>query len=267
MTDESGNPIGLLLPASDPMPSEITNLMAAGDGIGIPASRDKIASDIMALNAKTISEVGMQPDFSNPKTLDILNRAKTESEKKMLMDSGADFPTNGIVLDIGGNLIITDGKGALPIIRFHDKIVLSICTSAAGSSISGEFFDRNQNIQAEVVSNKFTLDRPNFWKSLTQDKSTLIITDHQNLEALSIRFCNPHLFKISGVFHFQDGTEVVVTNTNYSYKGQVFRGQTGFGTGGIGINSNGTIQIGAGENDEIKPANPINHRLPLLQFN
>jgi TM2 domain-containing membrane protein YozV len=167
------------------------------------------------------------------------------------------------VFEVGGsNLVFMKPTGSVPIIRVRNKIFLSVSITPAGTSVSGEFFDKGQNVFAVLESNRFVLDRANLWRIGQPDKSTLVITNHQNLEALNIRFCNPHFFRIYGIFEFPDGVEAIASKTNFWYKSGNYDGtfsdMKSEGGVGFGINSDDSIEWGGNtlQDDPIHPTFP-----------
>jgi hypothetical protein len=161
---------------------------------------------------------------------------------------------NGNVLLFGGNVIMLDKITSVPIVRFHDRVMIRLSASSSGAFISGEFFDTNRNVVATIESNKFTLNRANFFREIRPDKSTLTVVNNQNVEALAIRFCRTNLFSISGTFFFPDGTCAIATKTNCFYRGSSFYGQFfGGGDGGMGIDSNGYVVWGSSGGDQVQP--------------
>jgi hypothetical protein len=205
-TDENGNPIGLLLPANDPIPIKILR------------ARPKWVSDMMAKD-----------------------EGETNNDASLIIPVSA---TNEVFIIMGGNYIRLSVQDSIPLIRFHDKNLITLSVNKNGASVSGEFFDRNQNVFAVLSNNEFVLDRQNFWRTVSPDKSTLIITSHQNLEALNIRFCRTNFFKISGIFNFPDGSCAIVT-TNYCYYGNyALGGSVVSGSGCLWIRENGPPVFG-----------------------
>ena len=199
-TDADGNPIGLLVPATDPVPATVGEIESLAQSPGQPLH----------------------------------------------------LPTKGNFLIMGRNFIGLAGVISMPLVRFHDKTMLRLSIGQKGASISGEFFDNNKNVIAVLESNRWTLNRERYFKSLKPDKSTLIVQDHQNAEVLNIRFCNRNFFEISGLFRFPDGTEATITKSNCIYHGQTYSGNVCLaGDGGLGIDSDGTVEWGTHFHDRI----------------
>lgn len=153
------------------------------------------------------------------------------------------------IFEIGGNILLFYSTSSVPVIRVVNKIFLSVSITPAGASVSGEFFDKGQNVFAVLESNNFVLDRANFWRTRQLDKNTLVVINHQNVEALNIRFCNPRYFRLSGIFEFPGGTEIIATKTNIWCNAGVGPGEiAGCQSAGsvcIGINSDGSWDWGA----------------------
>src|SRR5206468_9721800 len=78
--------------------------------------------------------------------------------EEMIAQHNISSPTNRIFLLMGSNFIMLDGTNYLPVVRFHEKDMVSISIGPMGASVSGEFFDKNNNVFAVMQSNRFILN-------------------------------------------------------------------------------------------------------------
>ena len=163
----------------------------------------------------------------------------------------APIPTNNFFAIIGGNIVVLTRIDPVSLLRFHGTDLIQMSLNESGLSISGEFYDKAQNIYAVFETNKFVLDRPNYWRTKRPDRSTLVIINHQNTEALNIRFCRTNYIQISGKFEFEDGSEARATKTNFVYVTTPYYGNIDYGDCGIGINSDGKVEFGGPDRDEV----------------
>ncbi len=104
------------------------------------------------------------------------------------------------------------------VVKFKGKDLLVLSTNAIGATVSAEFFDRDGNIVAELVSNKFKINQLNhFGPPERPDKSTLIVRDQQNIEILNIRFMNPRCIRIWGHLRLPGEPDIIMSSNRLSY--------------------------------------------------
>jgi hypothetical protein len=127
------------------------------------------------------------------------------------------IPPNAVFLWLGPTMSWTVGFPNA-VIRFGQKDLLLISTNRNGVVVTAEFFGDNGNIVAAVVDNKFTINPLNYFTKEHPDRSTLIVRDQKNIEALNIRFMNPKCLRILGRFRIPGHPDVVMTTNEFSFE-------------------------------------------------
>lgn len=118
-------------------------------------------------------------------------------------------PTNAITLILGKTV---NEVFWFPhtVLIYKGKPMLTISKNSKGATISGEFFGDNGDIIAVLESNRFTINRLNYFTKERPDKSTLIVRDQKNIETLNVRFMNPHTIKLHGRFRLPNAPDLII---------------------------------------------------------
>jgi hypothetical protein len=122
--------------------------------------------------------------------------------------------------------------------QVNDEELLSIAKTPEGISVSAKVFSADNRIIAQIVDNKFYINRNNFFRK-EQTPHSLIVYDEHADQVLNVNFLNSSAIRITGTFRHPDIPPLVITETGATMGGS--------GMGGVcSINSAVSIQFGEG---------------------
>lgn len=160
-------------------------------------------------------------------------------------------PPNSSFLIFGGNTCAVYPKIIVPAVQFLGTNILEIGIINGMAFVSGQFFDKDGKLVAILETNRWTLNRNNYFRKFPTSHS-LIVMDNHNTELLDVNYCNSRVFQISGVIRFPDSSVATITTNKFvftgdSFKDMIYAGNKSFSAGGFGIQKPGRyVGIGWG---------------------
>jgi hypothetical protein len=114
---------------------------------------------------------------------------------------------------MGGCMVITQGTNLVPLVRSRGRNLLELSITPKGASVSGEFFDKDGKLVAVIRTNRFVINRLNYFEP-KHDRSSFSVRDQSDVEVVNIRWINRKAFSFSGTIRSPDQSEAIITQTN-----------------------------------------------------
>jgi hypothetical protein len=118
----------------------------------------------------------------------------------------------GLTVIAGQNAFVSTMSGKFVALIVDSCPVLCVDRGESGVQIDADVFDDQGNLSARVENNEFHLIPGQVSYQKRPDRSTLIAYDRQGKELLRIRYLNPKVLQIRGVFTCKGSKPVTITD-------------------------------------------------------
>lgn len=123
-------------------------------------------------------------------------------------------PSNAFKVYLGDNLIWTDGRERIPILKIGDREVISLNSSPEGVLISGLLYDLDGHNGVVIRSNHIEWNTYNYFKTpVRHSNHDFFVYDSSGRLYLGIDFLNPRAIRIWGIF-VVPGSPVITVSEN-----------------------------------------------------
>lgn len=143
---------------------------------------------------------------------------ETEFEGKIIPAEDTSPPTH-CVAKIPNPIAIYHGSSVTYVNQFPCKIatiagvpLLTVSKTDDGLSLNAQLYGEDDQVIADVVDNKFTINRNNFFKRERPDRSTFILYDKYRNMVLNVRYLNSSAIRVSGIFRTKGCPPIIITN-------------------------------------------------------
>lgn len=180
------------------------------------ANNFKETSDNLKKISDNLKEILTQERdlFGRQERLSKETLAKVKEREGALVPSNLSSPVSFCHVPDGQMAVYFAGGAAwnlqfpFTVLRLNKKDIISLDKDAKGRIlVSAKIYDDRGNLLVLINKNEFLSTYSA--SHLERTKSELIVYDHRDEIALSVRFTNPHAIEISGSFHYIDGSNEV----------------------------------------------------------
>src|ERR1017187_6002446 len=133
------------------------------------------------------------------------------------------FPSNSVFLFCGGKgLVALAPTRYTCLVSYKSDCILQFENGTNAVFISGDFFDEDGKLVAELNSNRFEVALPpTVFRVHRPNKSTLIVRDSRGVEVLNLKYLNPSAFEMTGTIRLPDKRNLIIRDDEIQFPGDV----------------------------------------------
>ncbi len=141
------------------------------------------------------------------------------------------LPQEAIKVFLGSNLTWTMGNRMVGL-DIGGEELLAMHRTENGIALSAKIYDQGGLIIAQLVDNRFFINRKNAFRIERENPSSLVVYDLQAHEVLRVVYLNQYSIKVTGIFNGPNRQTVIVSDDGMRIGGSFLSGNCigGFGT-------------------------------------
>jgi hypothetical protein len=134
--------------------------------------------------------------------------------------SPSSLPLDAVGIFYGSSASWLNKNSRHVVVQIGSEDILAINRTPAGVSVSARVFSADSRIVAEITNDEFFVNPNNYFRISRPDRHSLMVFDQTGTQVLSVRFLNPRVVTVLGVFRHPSITSpVVIAERDVTWKG------------------------------------------------